>query len=159
VDERPQRRELEFNDLDAVIRDVEALDAAGYHQVGNWDLAQVCGHLADWMQYPMDGYPRVPLPIRVMLWAMRMTVGRRELRKMLAAGSMASGRPTLQSTVPPSGSDQAAAVDRLRCIAVRFQTHRGDFVPSPLFGDVDRETMMRLQLIHCAHHLSFLVKK
>jgi hypothetical protein len=159
VDERLQRRELAFDDLDAVIRDVEALADTGYQQVGNWDLAQVCGHLADWMQYPMDGYPRVSLPIRAMLWAMRVTIGRRELRKILAAGSMSSGKPTLRSTVPPPGGDQAAAVERLRCLAARFKSHQGDFASSPLFGELDRETMMRLQLIHCAHHLSFLVKK
>ena len=154
-----QRRELAFDDLDAVIRDVDALAADGYEQVGNWDLAQVCGHLTDWMRYPLDGYPKPPLPIRVMLWGMKVTIGRREMRKMMASGSMQSGRPTFPETVPPPGSDQAAAVERLRDVAGRFKTHQGKFQPSPLFGDLDRETMTRLQLIHCAHHLSFLVKK
>lgn len=54
--DKPQRRELKFLDFDNVIRDVEQLQARGYSRAGNWNLAQVCGHLADWMSYPLDGF-------------------------------------------------------------------------------------------------------
>ena len=58
------RRPLKFDSLDAVVRDAENLLASGYDRAGNWDLAQVCGHLAEWLRFPMDGFPKVPLLIR-----------------------------------------------------------------------------------------------
>jgi len=154
-----QRRELAFDDLDAVIRDVEELSASGYDRVGNWDLTQVCGHLSDWMRYAIDGYPKAPLPIRVMLWGMKVTIGKRELRKILESGSMRAGNPTFRDTIPSPGGDEAVAIEQLREVVRRFKSHEGKFQPSPLFGELDREAMTRLQLVHCAHHLSFLVRK
>lgn len=52
--EQLQRRQLSFDDLDAVMRDVEQLAASCYDRVGNWDLAQICSHLSDWMRYPVS---------------------------------------------------------------------------------------------------------
>jgi hypothetical protein len=154
-----RRRTLEFRDLGEAVRDAEALLAGGYDRAGQWDLAQVCGHLAEWLRFPVDGFPRPPLPIRVLLWAMRTTVGPRELRKVLATKAMRSGGPTMPETVPAAGSDEAAAVAKLRAAVERFRDHPGTYHPSPLYGALDRETATRLQLVHCAHHLSFLVPK
>ena len=99
------------------------------------------------------------MPIRVLLWAMRTTVGPRELRKVLETKAMRSGGPTMPETVPAAGSDEAAAVAKLRAAVERFRDHSGPYHPSPLYGALDRETATRLQLVHCAHHLSFLVPK
>ena len=49
---KPERRELYFSDLDEVVRDAEHLLAKGYDRAGNWNLAQVCTHLAEWMRFP-----------------------------------------------------------------------------------------------------------
>jgi hypothetical protein len=138
-------------------RDAEALAAGGYERAGNWGLAQVCGHLAAWLRYPVDGFPRASLPIRIALWVVRNTAGRRMLRRILAQRSMAGGQPTLPESVPPVGGEEAVAVEQLRQAVARFQGHPGPFHPSLLFGALDRATWAQLQLIHCAHHLSFLV--
>jgi hypothetical protein len=150
---------LDFRDFDAVLRDVEALAAGGYDRAGRWDLAQVGGHLADWMQYPLDGYPRSPLPIRLMLRAMRATVGPRELRKILESRSIPGGAPTIPASVPAPGGDEAEALERLRRAITRFRTHPGPLHPSPLFGAMDRVAATQLQLIHCAHHLGVLIPR
>ena len=157
--DQPQPRTLSFNDLDEVLTDVRALHAAGYTAVGNWDLAQACGHLNDWMRFPMDGFPRAPLAMRMMLGLLRITMGRRMLRKILADGSMKRGAPTMPETVPEHGGDQDAAVKQLCATIERWQSFDGPYHTSPLFGDMDRETATRLQLIHCAHHLSLLLPK
>lgn len=81
MDQKVARRSLDLSDLDAVIRDAESLLANGYDKAGHWDLAQVCGHVTDWMSYPLDGFPTSPLPIRMMLWLMRVTVGKRKLNR------------------------------------------------------------------------------
>jgi hypothetical protein len=159
VQQQPSRRELNFHDFGAVVSDAESLAAGGYEKGGGWDLAQVCGHLAEWMRFPLDGFPKPALMVRPMLWLMRQTVGPRMLRQTLATRSMPAGWRTLSETVPPSGGNEAAAVERLRQVIGRFQAHAGPYQPSPLFGQLDRETWRELQLIHCAHHLSFLTPK
>jgi hypothetical protein len=113
----PARRQLDFHDFDAVIRDVESLAAGGYERCGRWDLAQVCRHLAEWLRFPLDGYPKPPAPIRLMLWTLRKTIGKRELRKILESRQMPGGGPTLPETVPSSGGIEAEAVEDLRRIA------------------------------------------
>jgi hypothetical protein len=153
------RRELTFNDLDEVVRDAEQLLARGYDRAGHWDLAQVCDHVGNWMRYAMDGFPRAPLPIRGLLWALRKTIGKRKLADFLATGKMPAGKPTLRQSVPPPGGDPAAAVARLRATVARMTAHAGPLKPSPLFGDVTRDEWVRLNLVHAAHHLSFLVPR
>ncbi|MGC1273723.1 MAG: DUF1569 domain-containing protein [Planctomycetaceae bacterium] len=155
----PTRRPLQFHDLDDAVRDAESLLASGYDRAGNWDLAQTCGHLAEWMRFPLEGFPRGPLPVRMILWFVGITFARRKLRKTLASNAMPAGGPTLRETVPPPGGDEAAAVGRLRQTVERFKAYDGPLHPSPLFGDLDRETASRMQLLHCAHHLGFLVPR
>ena len=157
--EKPERRTLQFADLDEAVHDAESLLARGYDRAGNWDLAQTCGHLTEWLRFPLDGYPRQPAPIRLILWAARNTVGRRQFRKVLESGSLPVGGQTFPETIPAPGGDEAIAVARFREMAARFNAHKGPFQASPFFGEFNRETALRLQLIHCAHHLSFLVPR
>ena len=151
------RRKLRFNDLQEVVRDVEALRSGGYRRVGRWDLSQACGHLAAWMTYPVDGYPPVPFFLRPLLFLLKRTVVPGKLRRALETGEVGAGSPTLPATVPSPGGDEAEAVERLRRAVERFEAHQGPYRPSSLFGDLDRETCRRLQLVHCAHHLGYLL--
>ncbi|MBO0700603.1 MAG: DUF1569 domain-containing protein, partial [Zavarzinella sp.] len=89
---------------------------------------------------------------------LRKTIGRGMYEKYVAAG-MPAGKPTMPDSVPAPGGDPAAAVARLREAAARFKAHAGPIVPSPLFGPLTKEEATRLQLVHAAHHLSFLVPK
>jgi hypothetical protein len=155
---KPERRKLSFATLDEVVLDAENLQAKGYEKVGNWDLAQVCLHLADWMRFPIDGFPKPPLPIRFMLWGLRNTIGKKMFRKYLSEG-MPSGKPTMPQTVHQAEPDSATAIGKLREAAERFKAYAGEIHPSPLFGAMNKEEATRLQLVHCAHHLSFLVPK
>lgn len=153
------RRKLDFRDFDAVLAEVDALAARGYDKAGNWDLAQVCRHLADWLRFPIDGYPKPPAAIRFLLWAMKHSVGKRQLRAILDTRSFPVGGPTMPETVAAPGGDTAEAVKHLRHTVGRFRQHQGTFYSSPLFGDLDRDAWNQLQFIHCAHHLSFLVPR
>ena len=64
---------------------------------------------------------------------------------------------TIPSTVAVSGGDPAAAVAKLKAAATLFANHTGPIKTSPVFGKMDKEEAMRLQLRHCEHHLSFLI--
>jgi hypothetical protein len=152
-----ERRKLSFAKLDEVVADVENLQARGYDRAGNWDLAQVCVHLAEWLRFPIEGY-RIPLLMRPFLWMARNTVGPKWFRKTLTEG-MPSGRPTVPATVPKSGGDPTAAIAKLKAAVKQFATHTGPIHRSPVFGEMNKDDAMRLQLRHCEHHLSFLIPR
>lgn len=153
---QPRRRELNFNSLAEVLREVDRLQAGGCEPLGQWNLAQICEHLADWMTFPLDGFPRPPIPVRGLMWILRHTIGRKQFRKILTTGQMRTGVPTFPETVHAPDSDPTAAIERLQQAMHRFETHTGPICPSPFFGPTDYELALRLQLVHCAHHLGFL---
>jgi hypothetical protein len=155
--ENVQRRALVFNYLDDVIADAENLRAKGYIKAGNWDLAQVCGHIAAWVRFATDGYPRPGCFLGVVLWMMRSTVGKRMLRAAIRDNKMKSGVPTFKETVPAPGGDEAAAVADLKEAIDRFGKHVGEYHPSTLFGRWTREECLKLNLMHAAHHLNYLI--
>ena len=70
-------RKLSFASLDEVAADAENRLTKGYDKAGNWDLAQVAGHVAEWMRFPIEGFPKPPIFIKPMLWLMKVTAGRR----------------------------------------------------------------------------------
>ncbi len=91
---------------------------------------------------------------------MKLTVGKSILRKLIASGQMPTGGPTTpQSVHVARGLDDNTSVQRLKAAIQRFEQHRGELCPSPVFGLLSRETGLQLQLVHCAHHLSFLVHR
>ncbi len=151
-----ERRKRAFATLDEVVRDAENLLAKGYGRAGNWDLAQVCFHLAEWLRFPVEGFPKLPLFLRPMFWLFRKTVGKAKRIKYTAEG-MPANKPTMPQTVSDPGGDAIAAVAKLKEVAERFKAHTGPIHPSPLFGAMTKDEALQLQLKHCEHHLSFLV--
>ena len=100
-----------------------------------------------------------PVPIRMMLWMARHTIGPAKLQQYLANGDMGTGKPTMPQSVPVPGGDDAAGVAKFRETVNRVKLFAGTLLPSPFFGPMDHETALKLQLVHSAHHLSFLVPK
>jgi hypothetical protein len=153
------RRELKFASLGDAVRDAENLLSRGYERAGTWDLARCCHHLAVLMGWPIDGFPPMPWLSRAAAGVLKRTVARRWLRRVLETGAWPTGTPTDERTFPPPGFTDAAAVGMLRRAVNRLLTHAGPFQESPLFGMLDRETLVELHRIHTAHHLSFLVPR
>ena len=163
------RRELRFATLDNVKSDLQTLHSRGYHQFGKWNLSQNANHLADWMTFPIDGFPKSPWFIRMVVGMMRVTQGKALFRKFAQEQRMAVGQPTIPSTVHPATANQGpnvsneayqtASVNRLLSCIDRLTAYRGPLHPSPLFGPLSYDEAVALQLAHCAHHLSFLEPK
>ncbi|RMG01091.1 MAG: DUF1569 domain-containing protein [Planctomycetota bacterium] len=145
------RRELAFSTIDEMIADVESLLARGYRREGNWTLAQVCDHLAIFFRGPVEGYPSGKIPWYVRLLAPLI------LRRILKTGKLAEGVRVPESLLPGEPGDDAEAVRNLIEAAKRYRDHQGKLHANPVFGNLDRATSDRLQLIHAAHHLSFLI--
>lgn len=158
----PAARPLTFASVAEAPPEAARLHEGGYRQRGNWDLSQICDHLADWLTYPVDGFLPTPWAIRPVLWALRHTLARRSLRATLERGAMPAGGPTDSRTIHAATNDpaaEAAAVDRLARAVERFLQHEGEYAASPLFGRLTREEYRRLHALHCAHHLGFLERK
>lgn len=153
------RRPLKFETLEEAVRDAEMLLAQGYEKAGQWDLAQCCHHLAEWMKFPLDGFPRLPFPMNLMAPVLRRTVAPGMLKKILDSGEFPAGGPTDRQTIPSAGGNDAEGVAQLKHAVHRLLNHEGPLQPSPLFGMLDKETLIRLHRIHTAHHLSFLIPK
>lgn len=150
------RRELTYDDWDQVLSDLRKL-AAGNTPHGKWNLTQSVKHLNDWLTFPMDGFPQAHIPIRWMLAAMRLTVGKSTLKKIISSRKMSDGVPTMPQTVYADDDQaQAAAVSQIEGSIERFRSHSGPIHASPIFGEMDKHTAEQLQLVHFAHHLSWL---
>jgi hypothetical protein len=61
--------------------------------------------------------------------------------------------------VSAPGGDEAAAVERFKQAIERLRAHPGELHPSPFFGYLTPQQWRDLHLIHCAHHLGFLLPK
>lgn len=151
-----ERPSFSFETLDDVERHCRVLLVGGYRPQRNWNLAQTCLHLNDWLRFPMDGFPPAAWPMRLMMGLMRTTVGRRQLKKILAEG-FKPNLPTIPGTVHVvDATEDERAVETLAETIDRFKCHNGAFHASPLFGHMTPQELMRLQIRHCEHHLGFL---
>ncbi len=153
-----QRRNLRFSRLEDVKTDSLNLLSKGYTKTGEWELSQMANHLSDWMSFPMDGFPKMPIIIKILIGIMRTTQGKSLYKKFVQNQRMATGQPTMPQTVhKPNADATVQSVERLATLIDRLAVHRGLIHPSPLFGKLDYDQVVALQLAHCAHHLSFLV--
>ena len=153
------RRQLRFDALDDAVRDAEHLLAGGYVKTGRWDLGQCCGHVAAWVRFQMDGFPKIPLHLKPLFWVLRNTVGP-GMGKKMAEGRMPmkEGVPTLKESAMPAGED-ARRVAELRATVERWKGFAGHLHPSPALGAATKDRYEAVHRLHAAHHLSFLVPR
>jgi hypothetical protein len=144
------RRELRFQTFDQAIAEVDRLFAHGYERKGNWDLAQMCDHLATTFEGSVRGFgfgmPRV-------LQAMFGQFGLRYVLKNQRTPFRARVPKQLE---PASGLDPAVAIVRLKHSIGEFESYTGEVARHPFFGKMTREQWRGIHLFHCAHHLAFL---
>lgn len=145
---KPSRRPaLNFANEEAVIADIQLL-RKGYTKAGNWTLAQVCDHLDRGTKARMAPPPHDPTTPD--------QEGRKSLlEKILASGELPDGIEAPQFMQPPTDCGDEA-IDRLIARLREFAQFKGPIAPHRLFGHVPDPQIRRLNLIHCARHLSFL---
>jgi hypothetical protein len=145
----PGRRSISYNSLDDVMPDVEWL-LKGHSAVGNWSLAQICRHLATVMRRVVDLPASTPQdPSR---W-----VGKDQKRQVFESGTLPEGLPGPQEVIPGETSGDRDEAEGLRQAIAYYQSSSGPVIPHRLFGPLSKAEWDRLQLIHCAHHLSFAI--
>jgi hypothetical protein len=146
-------RDLELNDYSAVHAELDRLHRVGYDKAGTWDLAQVCDHLRFFVDQSLDGATfRVP-------WLIKVLFGRMVLRRILKTRKMRAGITTPQDPLPAPGGDEAGAIACFKAALARFEAHQGELHASPFFGYLRPQQWRDLHLIHCNHHLAYLIPK
>ncbi len=141
------RRQLNFNSEDDVIADVNAL-RRGYGQAGAWSLPRMCHHLECAVRFRMQPGPFPPnTPEQDGKLAM--------FRDIMATGRLPSGIVAPDAMLPPDDCGDRA-IDALIVALSEFKRFTGPVAPHRIFGHLPDADARRLNLIHCAHHLSYL---
>ena len=148
--------ETKFSSFAEIEAFVQKLQLSGYVACGKWNLAQICEHLSDWMNYPMVGFPKSGPMVAALLFCVRCLAGRKLYRDVVSKQRMKPGQPTLPQSVYPNTLDESRSVERLIATMQALQNYRGNLIPSPLFGKLTHSEYVSLHIAHCAHHLSFL---
>lgn len=144
----PERRALKIESFDDLRAEITRL-RAGYVQAGAWTLAQACHHLEHSMisaMRPVQYQPNTP-----------EQDARRELfATVMSEGKIPGGLVAPPDTAPPAIVPDEAIDSFLETID-RFERHAGPFGPHRLFGNLPPDVRKRHQLVHAAHHLSYLI--
>jgi hypothetical protein len=146
---KSKRRKLRYADEAAVIADVNEL-RRGYRQHGTWTLPQICWHLAAGVRSRMAPCPN-PMPANTP----EQDALRPMFEKVMAAGELPSGLPAPDRMMPPADPGDAAIDDFIAAMK-QFAAFPGPIAPHARFGNLPDAEARRLNLIHCAHHLSHL---
>lgn len=112
-----------------------------------WSLTKVLHHLAQSIEYSMDGYPEMKPA-----W-FRASLGALAGRAFQRAGAMRHG---LEEPIPGAPSLQEmptpVAIFRLRAAIERYAAHEDPLHPHFAYGQLDRESYTRAHLMHIADH-------
>ena len=145
-----EHRELQFSSLNDVIPEVDRLMAA-HRTLGNWSLGQICNHLAATMRLAVES------PAKRAPWIVRKLIGPALFRCILRKGRLRPGVKSPAMLIPRPGLDDRAEAEAL-CDTIQLLMDRlPDPVDHAFFGKVARADYLRLQCMHCAHHLGFVI--
>ncbi|EAQ80243.1 DUF1569 domain-containing protein [Blastopirellula marina] len=149
-----KRREVVFENLADVVDECRRLTVVGYHHVGQWNLGQICQHLAAGMNQSVDGFEDPPpfwMPIAKPL--IRMLV----LPTILKGGVIKMKATAPKSTLPSANADDEIRLAELEEAIARISDENVEFVESPIFGKLTTDQWRKFHLWHCQHHMSFLI--
>ena len=145
------KRKLNFENADQVIKDIESLRSAGYQQLKNWNLTQICDHLTRVMVGEMDGLGfRLP-------WILRRTVGVMMTNHVLKKRRMPTV-PTLPSMKPePQTHDSEEVINACVAAVRRTESFAGSLADYPFVDGLTHDQWRQFMWIHAAHHLGYLI--
>jgi hypothetical protein len=143
-----RREGLIFSSVDDVIADVQRL-RRGSVKTGAWSLPQVCWHLEATTQLRM-----VPGPFP--LDTPEQIARKAKLREIFATNKLPAGIEAPPPAIPPSDAGESA-IDALIATLKRWDAYTDPIAPHRIFGHLSDADIRKLNLIHCAHHLSHLV--
>jgi hypothetical protein len=147
------RPDLKYHSLDEVLADVDRLRSGPVEQAGQWNLAMTLDHMAKAMS--AHDNPKVkPMP-----WPVRWIV-RAGVHRMVRRGRYPSIKfPAPKRALPDPNVSLESACAKFRVVVEGLRTMQGPIVANTPFGDLSLDEFQKLQLLHAAHHLSFLRRR
>jgi hypothetical protein len=143
-------RALVFQSLHDVVAEVDRLRAGSYRQAGKWDLSRITVHLAKSIGSPFAYEKSLPWPLR--------PIGRFIIRRIARVRKYPSFRfPMPRMLRPPAEISLDEAYEQLTGAVAKVESLPGPEIPFPPLGHIGLADFNRLQLLHAAHHLGFLV--
>ncbi len=143
------RRELKFSNSAELKSDIQMLRKTAHAKLGNWCLAKTCWHLETAIRLRMVPGPFPPN-------TPEQDASHARLQTILSAGKLPSGIQAPAPALPPDNTTDAS-IDALLTTLDRFDSYKDPFAPHRIFGHLSDAEARQLNLIHCAHHLSYLV--
>jgi hypothetical protein len=143
------RRSLSYQSFDEIMPDVERL-LKGHTTVGQWSLAEICKHLATVMRRVADAPASTPSDPSQ--W-----VNEDKKRQVFDSGMLPEGLPSIPENLPADVRSAQHEAERLRATIAHYKASSGPVIAHRFFGPLSKPEWDRLQLIHCAHHLSFAI--
>jgi len=121
---------------------------------GAWPLPMVLHHLAQSIEYSIDGYPELKSAL------FRSAIGSVAFAVFEARGKMGHslnepipGAPALDAKAPLE-----PAKARLLAALQRFEVHDGELAPHFAYGTLDKPQYLRAHLMHLANHWAEVVR-
>lgn len=142
-----------FPTLAAAVASIESLSPRD-RTSGNWTLPQVLQHLAQSVEYSIDGFPELKSAL------FRTAVGRVAFAVFEARGAMGHSLIEPIPGAPPLGADAALLPAKARLLAAlqRFESHAGALAPHFAYGALDKGQYARAHLMHLANHWTEVVR-
>ena len=137
-----------FQTLDDARRAVAPLAEHPLRATGAWNLAQVMNHVAQSVEYSLDGFPETKPAL------FQATVGHLAFALFDARGAMhhALDQPIPGAPALPVDAPLPAAVQRLLDAFDRFERHPGALQAHFAYGALDKPAYTGAHLMHLANH-------
>jgi hypothetical protein len=145
----PGRRSISYQSFQEIMPDVDRL-LNGHTTVGRWSMAQICRHVATVMRRVVDlpaSTPHDPSQL----------VSDEQKRQVFESNMIPESLPGPPELMPPERLDVHQEVEGLRHAIAHYTASPGPVIKHRLFGKLSKDEWDRLQLMHAAHHLSFVV--
>jgi hypothetical protein len=145
-----ERRSLSFSCENCIRGDAEKLAAGPIRTTGNWSAAMIIQHVADHINYSIDGYD-----LKAPAWKRlggRFIKGR-ILEKGMPAGLRLEGQ--FEKYAPNRDVSLDEAMDALRNAADRLKKEQMT-AAHPMFGTLNHGEWMKLHCRHAEMHFSFM---
>ena len=120
--------------------------------IGKWTLAQILCHIGDSIEFFLsqnEGAIQVPVLIQ-------NTIGKLLLHKFFLFGKMDGGLTNPIKKGEPIDGNPSEELERVISLTNKFREYTGTFNKHPVFGTLSKEEIIKLHLLHCTNHFSYI---
>jgi hypothetical protein len=151
------RRSLRFETIAEMRHDLDLLQAAHargtLRRTGNWTEGEIFAHLAAFINYGYEGYPKEVSPPWLIAVLLIRPMKNKYLNKGFPAGLRIPG--TKQGTIGMEDVPLDVGIARLRAALDRLEQNDPP-IHSPAFGKLNHADKIKMALRHGELHQSFL---